>query len=113
VVLRHDTPRGVAISRNHGVFFACGDWVGLRDSDDLWHPRRIEAILGAVAERRQAQPIADEAADLRFGFAGFGANTVKKRGASPPRLGGRALEAVARSSVSESLQRTRGEYRLA
>jgi glycosyltransferase involved in cell wall biosynthesis len=50
-LLRHDTPRGVSASRNHGVEEAAGEWVAFVDDDDLWAPeklaRQIEAARGA------------------------------------------------------------------
>ncbi len=48
VVVRHEASRGVAVARNHGVDLAQGTWVGLCDADDLWHPRRVEAVVAAA-----------------------------------------------------------------
>jgi len=60
IVIRHETPTGVAVARNHGVFLARGTWVGLCDNDDLWHPRRIETVLTVAAEHAEYGAIATE-----------------------------------------------------
>lgn len=58
VVIRHEAPLGVAITRNRGVFHAKGEWIGLCDNDDLWHPRHIEIALETAAKRPDAHAIA-------------------------------------------------------
>lgn len=40
-VLRHETPRGVAIARNAGAAAASGTWIALLDDDDLWAPNKL------------------------------------------------------------------------
>jgi glycosyltransferase involved in cell wall biosynthesis len=40
-VLRHETPRGVAIARNAGAAAAGGTWIALLDDDDLWAPDKL------------------------------------------------------------------------
>jgi glycosyltransferase involved in cell wall biosynthesis len=65
VVVRHETPLGVAVARNHGAFVARGDWVGFCDNDDLWHPKRIAAIFACLRDHPTARAIATGAA----GFA--------------------------------------------
>lgn len=39
---------GVASARNVGIQLARGDWVAPIDSDDLWHPTRIEKMVAAA-----------------------------------------------------------------
>lgn len=46
---------GVAAARNAAVRVATGDFVVLLDADDVWLPRRLEAIAGVLA----AQPDVD------------------------------------------------------
>lgn len=41
---------GVALTRNRGFELACGEWVALLDSDDVWHNDKLEKQL-EVAER--------------------------------------------------------------
>ncbi|HEY5721461.1 MAG TPA: glycosyltransferase [Allosphingosinicella sp.] len=39
---------GVAAARNRGLAEARGEWIAPIDSDDLWHPTRIEKMVGAA-----------------------------------------------------------------
>jgi len=56
-ILQNPRPLGVAMARNRGVFHATGEWIGLCDNDDLWHPRRIELVLQAAAGRSEAHAV--------------------------------------------------------
>lgn len=39
--------QGVSVARNTGLLAAQGDFIGLLDSDDYWHPWKLEAQLAA------------------------------------------------------------------
>ena len=46
--------RGLPGARNRGIAEAAGDWIALCDSDDLWHPRKLEYQLAALAAAPEA-----------------------------------------------------------
>jgi len=50
--IRHvKTPNcGVAAARNRGIRESRGAWLAFLDSDDLWHPEKIERQMRALAE---------------------------------------------------------------
>jgi glycosyltransferase involved in cell wall biosynthesis len=47
-LLRHDTPKGVAAARNHGIAEAAGAWLAFCDDDDLWAPDKLARQLQAA-----------------------------------------------------------------
>ncbi len=44
-IISHKSNKGLAASRNTGIRAACGDFIAFLDSDDLWHPEKLERHL--------------------------------------------------------------------
>jgi len=44
----HKENRGVSAARNTALSMARGEWIALIDSDDAWHPERLEKLLKVV-----------------------------------------------------------------
>ena len=48
-VLRLETNNGAPAARNHGMAHAQGELVAFQDSDDIWHPTKLERQVTAMA----------------------------------------------------------------
>ena len=49
-LLRHATPQGVSVARNHGVAEAQGRWIAFLDDDDLWAPNKLTSQVQAASQ---------------------------------------------------------------
>lgn len=53
-LLQNSANSGVAVSRNYALREAKGRWIAFLDSDDLWHPEKLERQLRFMVEKGYA-----------------------------------------------------------
>ena len=89
-LLRHQTPQGVSVARNHGVAKAQGRWIACLDDDDLWAPNKLTAQIDAAAGE-----------DARWVYAGAVNVTEDLRllGGAPPADPDEVVEALPRTNL--------------
>jgi glycosyltransferase involved in cell wall biosynthesis len=65
--------QGLPAARNTGIRASRGDHVALLDSDDKWHPRKLEFQVACLARRPEVALVAGKvAADLQTGWPDLG-----------------------------------------
>lgn len=52
IKLIHQRNQGVSSARNRGVKASSGEWLALLDSDDAWHPEKLEKQMCAIRENK-------------------------------------------------------------
>jgi glycosyltransferase involved in cell wall biosynthesis len=65
----HQQNQGLSTARNAGIHAAKGEWIAFLDSDDLWHPRKLEVQMPYLAEHPDVALLAtDSVTDLSGGW---------------------------------------------
>lgn len=72
--------KGAGAARNAGIRHATGNWIAFLDSDDLWHPRKLELVLDAIRLHPGASIIAHDEFNTQEG-------NLSKKTLSPMHLG--------------------------
>lgn len=69
----HQENQGLPAARNTGIRAACGEFIALLDSDDLWHPRKLEAQVHHLNRSPEVGLVAaDVLRDMRNGWPEVG-----------------------------------------
>jgi glycosyltransferase involved in cell wall biosynthesis len=85
IVLRSQPNAGASAARNHAARIATGDVIAFLDSDDVWHPRKIEIQLAALENEPDfAVSWTDSISIAEAGFSAFDMNTLAVQ--TPPRI---------------------------
>lgn len=80
--LKNEKNSGAAVSRNRALREAQGRWIAFLDSDDLWHPEKLEKQLKFMTENSYAFTYTDYQIQLNGQWLPYiytGPNVVNKR----------------------------------
>ena len=58
-VLKNERNSGAALSRNYGLREAKGRWIAFLDSDDIWHPQKLEKQIAFMEQNGYAFTFTD------------------------------------------------------
>jgi glycosyltransferase involved in cell wall biosynthesis len=98
VFVAHSRNAGAHATINHAVSLVESEWVAVLNSDDMFHPRRLQQLLGGETESVQwmfsgVRWIDDNGRDLRCSSYGAWNNSVERAKRSMPALSWAFLEA--------------------
>lgn len=51
-LIRNEVNSGAAVSRNRALKAATGKWIAFQDSDDIWHPEKLERQINFMIENK-------------------------------------------------------------
>ena len=83
-IFRNETNSGAAVSRNRALSETKGKWIAFLDSDDLWHPEKLEKQIRFMEEKNAAfsyteyEEIGEDSAPL--GVRVTGPKKITRRG---------------------------------
>ena len=81
-LLRNERNSGAAISRNRALREAKGKWIAFLDSDDIWHPEKLERQLKFMLKNKYAFTFTDYRIQLNghwLPYINTGPNVVDRR----------------------------------
>jgi glycosyltransferase involved in cell wall biosynthesis len=94
---------GVSSARNLGITAAIGTWIALLDSDDAWHPKKLEKQADALDQSRHLRICHTEEIWIRNGKR---VNAMKKHAKSGGKIFQRCLPLCVISPSAVLLHRT-------
>lgn len=80
--LKNEKNSGAAVSRNYALREAKGRWIAFLDSDDIWHPEKLERQLAFMKEKKYAFTFTDYRIQLNgkwMPYINIGPDVVDKR----------------------------------
>lgn len=80
--LKNEKNSGAAVSRNYALREAQGKWIAFLDSDDLWHPEKLEQQIAFMEENGYKFTYTDYKIQLNgewLPYTYYGPNVVNKR----------------------------------